>query len=262
MNSVLRYIVLVLAALSLFACSPARTGVVDGALTTNLTPGMSVRANAPLAMADNGRIWISQKNPDDFMNEALVAFDYAVYTEPGISPADRFAYAAIIHLEDPKSWTFVPQGAALPGSFGGIQPFGPASYGGTMHTLCVAGTGDWASDLLAANGANPPEFWLAKRWVFNLNNEGRVLAEYREPWPSILEKPGKEVPLWQEKSIAYLRDFEQRATGAFSISAAQGAFSEKPLSGRWQKAQVRPDVVRLVGDIHRQYNDGGEDNWD
>lgn len=261
-----RYFALALACVSLFACSPARTGVVDGALTTNLTPAATVRANAPFALADSGRVWVSQENSDDFINPAPMSFDYAVYTEPGVSPASRFAYAAIIWLEDPKAWTFEPQGGKLPGSFGGVKPFGPAGLNGTMYTLCVPGAQeeakDWAGELLVANGTAIPEFWLAKRWVFDLYNDGRVMAEYREPWPDWLEKPGDEVTLVRQKEVEYLRDFEKRAVEVFSVEAAQGEFAVAPASGQWQKPAERPNITRLVGDVRRQYNDGGDNDWD
>lgn len=262
MKALLRHASLVLTCAMLFACSPARTGVIDGSLTTNLIPSATVRANAPFVLADNGRIWVSQENFDDIMNPAPMSFDYAVYTEPGVSPASRFAYAAIIWLEDPKAWTFIPQGAKLPGSFGNVRPSGPPELGGTMHTLCVPNTGDWAGEFLAANGTAVPEFWLAKRWVFDLHNDGRVLAEYREPWPDWLEKPGDDLMLLRQRDVDYLLDFGKRAMDVFTVTAERGEFPGAPSSGQWQTPSVRPDVVRLVGDVRRQYHDGGDHDWD
>ncbi|MDL2210174.1 hypothetical protein LJC26_05165, partial [Desulfovibrio sp. OttesenSCG-928-O18] len=118
MRSFTRVLCLVCAVVLLGACSPARTGVVDGTLTTNLRPAINIKANSPFALADSGRVWAFPLS-EEMTRGNSATFDFAVYTDKSASPAGRLAYAAIIRLEDDTNWVFVPQGHKLPGMFGG-----------------------------------------------------------------------------------------------------------------------------------------------
>lgn len=263
MKPSIRFVLLAAASLSLFACSPARTGVVNGALTTNLLPPVTIQANAPFALADSGRVWASPRVADDVTADADMSVDYAVYTDPSAPLSARFAYAAIIRFDDPAAWAFVPQGAKLPGSFGQVKPSGPPALEGTMSTLRVPSVGDWAAELLAANGAAVPEQWLAARWIYNLDSGGRAMAEYREPWPEGLEAPDGGIMPLRDRDAEFLRAFENRAAAVFSVDSARGDFSGAPrLTNQWQKPADAPDVVRLVGDIRREYHDDSSGDWD
>lgn len=244
----------------LVACSPARTGVVDGTLTTNMRPAMEISANTPFVLADSGRVW-TQPRTDMMTPVANASFDYAVYTDPAVSPAQRMAYAAIIRLEDRTHWMFLPQGASLPGAFGGRKASPLLGREGDVQNLCVVSEGDWTSDLLTANGTTPPAMWLAKRWVFALDQEVRAMAEYREPWPEGLEKPEVNIALLRDKDAQYIRAFEQRALEVFNFTADSGCFSSSPpLVGKWVVPRKSPDVATLAGEIKYLENGNGDNS--
>lgn len=238
-------------ALLFAACSPLQTGVVNGALTTNQRPAISIIPNAPFTLADSGRVWVSPRT-DSTPGLTDCSFDYAVYTDPASTPAEKLAYAAIIRLEDGHGWNFVPQGKKLPGSFGSRKKVEPPVREGFAYTLQIPATGDWAGELLAANDMTPPEVWLAKRWLFSLDKGLRAFAEYREPWPANLDVPGGDDFLISSDAAAYLRGFDERAAKAFSFEALAGDFgSSSPESSSWKKPPTVPDVARIAGDIRR-----------
>lgn len=254
------------ASLLLAACSPARTGVVNGTLTTNVRPAVSISANAPFVLADSGRLWLSPVT-NAVPGLADASFDYAVYTDPSVSPASRFAYAAIIRLQDMETWNFTPQ-RSLPGAFGAKQRTARIAHGGFMYTLHVpsghadaALGGDWASDLLAANGVTPPSAWIAKRWVYDVDRGARAIAEYREPWPADLDVPEEDLLLVGSEDLEFLRDFERRALAAFSMTADIGDFPGIPETRTaWKRPASLPDAVRLAGDIvYAVSHDAGTD---
>lgn len=244
-----------LASLFLAACTGAKTGVLpDGALTTNQRPAISIKANAPFALVDAGRVWASPKT-DMLPGSTNASFDYAVYAEPASSPASAFAYAAILKLTDNENWEFMPQSNNLPGVFGGRK--GEAGMrSGYSYTLHVPASDDWASELLAANGVAVPQAWIGKRWLFSLDTDVRALAEYREPWPAGLAMPeGADVVLLDEGQAAFLRDFERRAVAVFSFTPAPGDFkSAAPRVSAWNKAPVLPNIEKLMGDIIHKDN--------
>lgn len=251
-------ITIALASLLLAACTGAKTGVLpDGTLTTNLRPAISIKAKAPFALADSGRVWAFPKT-DMLPGSTDASFDYAVYADPSSSPASAFAYAGILRLSDNDSWEFVPQGNGLPGVFGARK--GEASVGsGFVYTLYVPTRNDWASELLAANGVVVPQAWIAKRWLFSLDKDVRALAEYREPWPDGLDMPeGSDVILLDESQATFLRDFERRAVAAFSFSTAPGDFGDAvPPASAWKKSPVLFNVEKLMGDVI--HKDSGND---
>lgn len=240
-----------LASLMLAACSPLQTGVVNETLTTNERPSISITPNAPFTLADSGRIWVSPKT-DSAIGLLDATFDYAVYTDPASAPPERFAYAAIIRLENDRTWNFVPQGRKLPGSFGSRKKVDPPVREGFVYTLRVPTAGDWASDLLDANGMTPPEAWLAKRWLFSLDKGFRAVAEYREPWPAHIDVPGDDDFLLSRNAAAYLKEFDARAAKVFAFEALAGDFSgASPARPSWKRPATVPDVARIAGDIRR-----------
>ena len=68
---------LLLSVMALAACSPARTGVINGTLTTTYKPGLTISAEKPLALASSGRVWSGIKG-DDIATISSAMFDYAL----------------------------------------------------------------------------------------------------------------------------------------------------------------------------------------
>lgn len=236
------------ASLLFAACSAGRTGVVGGVLTTNQRPAISIAVKAPFTLADCGRVWASPRTME-VPGSVTASFDYAVYTDGTVSPAAKIAYAAIIRLEDAERWNFVPQGNTLPGSFGVRQGAGPVDRAGALYTLHVPAAGDWASELLAANGTAVPHAWIAKRWLFSLDKGTRAMAEYREPWPADLDVPQTDLMLLSASNAEFLKAFETRALAVFSFDTAVGDFSGPAPTSGWHASPVPPDVKNLSGDV-------------
>lgn len=257
-----RSTLLLLSVLALAACSPARTGVIGGTLTTTYRPGLAITAEKPLELTSSGRVWAGIKG-DDIASISSAMFDYALYTDPAVSPVEKFAYAAFIRLEDKGSWMFQPQGHGIPGQFGAVKPVLPKEREGKMYTLHVPSANDWASDLLRENGHTPPETWLVKRWIFSLDSDSRAMAEYREPWPEYLEAPSSDIMLLRDSHADYLRNFEKRAVAAFVFEPTQGDFSGVAQAApAWKTPRVDPDLIRLVGDIIRITHGDDASGWD
>ena len=257
MKIVMRLILLLAASLLVAACSPARTGVSGNALTTNLSPGIAIEPQSPLQLVDSGRMWVSPKT-NLLPGAATASYDYALFADPSIAPSSAFAYGAIIRLENKDRWEFVPQGKTLPDSFGGREKITDAGREGFLYTLHVPSAGDWASELLIANGKSAPEAWVAKRWLFSLDSATRALAEYREPWPAGLDVPDSDILLLHSEQVEFLRAFGQRARAAFRFSPESRAFAGTPPSATWAASPVHPDVSRLAGDV-LAVEHGGDD---
>ncbi|GHV54102.1 hypothetical protein FACS1894206_06150 [Deltaproteobacteria bacterium] len=258
----IRNISLLLAASLLAACSPARTGVIDGRLTTNLKPAIGIKAGAPFAVAANGRLWVNQHG-QEITADVLVSVDYAFYTDKAVSPSSCFAYAAIMRLDSAPYWVFVPQGHPLRGMFGVRKKLDPPVREGSVYSLRVAGADDWASNVLLANGHEAPEAWLAKRWVFSVSDGVRAMAEYREPWPKDMTVPEGNTGLVGDREIAYLRDFDNRAN-VFRFDAERGDFSEVKASvgqSAWKMPETVLDVEKIVGEVI-QSRPGGDSSFD
>lgn len=246
------------ACITLAACSPARTGVIGGTLTTNLRPAIGISVGKPFILADSGRVWAMPKSNLQ-TNFANASFDYAVYTDPSVSPANRFAYAAIIRLTDKEHWTFQPE-TVIPGVFGRTTVPAVRGREGKGFTVRVERAGDWAGELLALNGARGPSVWLAKRWVFVLDTDARAIAEYREPWPEGLEAPERGIMLLRDSDAEYLRGFEKRAEAVFSFGTDPGDFTGAPPAAKWNHPREEPDVAALAGEVMYLENgdsDGG-----
>ena len=259
MKTNFRILVVLAMSLSLVACFSARTGVVNGTLTTNVRPVVSIKANAPFVLADSGRL-LPFPETDELPGLADASFDYAVYTDPSVSPASRFAYAAIIRMDDMETWNFTSQ-RMLPGAFGARQRVAHIGHGGFVYTLHVPSVGDWGSDLLAANGTTPPTAWIAKRWVYDIDKGARAIAEYREPWPVNIDVPEAEILLIGDGGTKFLQDFERRALTVFSVAAELGDFSGvQQVQSSWTKASSLPNITRLAGDVLRMgARDSGTD---
>jgi len=245
------------ASLLVAACSPARTGVVNSTLTTNQRPAISIEPQPPLRLADSGRVWVSPKT-NLLPGAATASFDYALYTDPAVSTASVMAYGAIIRLEDRDRWMFSPQGKALPGSFGVGKKIEGMGREGSLYTLHVPSAGDWASELLTANGKPVPEAWIAKRWLFSLDSELRGLAEYREPWPADLDVPTSDIMLLRPEHADFLREFDRRAYAAFRLGPESHEFFSPPPSAIWIASPIHPDVARLAGEILAIENSGSD----
>ena len=257
MKNTIRLFTLIAAMSLVVACSPARTGVVNNTLSTNQRPSISITPQSPLQLADSGRVWVSPKT-DLTPGMTTASFDYAVYANPSDSDPVVMAYGAIIRLENPEAWHFVPQGKTLPDSFGPREKLVGVGREGFLYTLYVPHSGDWASELLVANGKNVPEAWIAKRWLFSLESGVRALAEYREPWPADLSVPASDIMLIGDANRAFLREFDRRAESAFILTPDAQEFSAPPASALWRSSPIPPDVARLAGEVLQNDRSGGE----
>lgn len=262
MRRVSQAVALLFAATCFAACSPARTGVIGSTLTTNERTAISITANPPLTLADAGKVWAVPKS-NMMTTFGNASFDYAIYTEKGVSPATRMACAAIIRLTDKERWAFQPQ-TNIPGTFGRETVPDYDGRDGRGYTLRVTAAGDWVSDVLAVNGTTPPQTWLAKRWVFVLEQNVRAIAEYREAWPENLEAPGgRDVTLLRDRDVEALRAFENRAEKAFRFSADEGIFTGAPQASTWVMPRTDPDVAALAGEVmYLEFHGSGNSGLD
>ena len=235
------------------ACSPARTGVSGSTLTMNTTPGIRITAAAPFSPTDHGSLWVTPRT-DSMTDSPLASFTYAVYANS--AQPDAVAYAAIVTLSDAVNWGFTPQPQKLPFSFGPLHPVAEHGLFGSVQNLCIPASSDWASEFLQAKGAKTPGAWLAQRWVYDLGQGIRAIAEYREPKPDWLDASSRDILLVDEKDLTALREFQKRATVVFTASPLSGdniiqpVLVERPI----------PDVATLAGEITR--TDRGGDSLD
>ena len=230
------------ATLLLAACSPARTGLSGSTLGMNTNPGIAVSVSPTCIPTENGRLWASATT-DDLVNSPLISFSYVFYRD-----ADRpeaVLYTAIATLQDVGTWNFVPQPSRIPHTFGPVTRIADASLFGTVRNLCIPADSDWASLTMAEQGKNMPKEWLARRWVYSLDESTRAMAEYREPKPDWLETGSKGILLISEKNSDYLREFEKRANAAFSFAKTHTGSNE----GLPSMNGPIPDVADLAGEI-------------
>ncbi|MDL2272470.1 DUF4851 domain-containing protein [Desulfovibrio sp. OttesenSCG-928-I05] len=231
---------------ALCACSPARTGTVGNTLTTNTRPQISMTANTPLQRADSGTLWVAAKNSGHSMNPPMVEFSYALFADSAASqggPVTVSAHALLMRLPDSRLWRFSPD------SWPQFQtlPFGASASGDLLwpaRLLRVPAEGDWISEMWKTNGREVPEFWLAKRWADTLGETAKGIMEYREPWPDGLD----ETMMFGE-SAELVAAFIKRADAAFSMDMSYTGLPETVPAAAMTRPAMRPDTLRLVGDI-------------
>lgn len=255
---------LIAALAALVSCSAdaARTGIIGNTLTTNVKPYVAVTADSSFTLLGGGRLPLAART-DIMTDEASVAFHYALFAaDAGSGPERRFAYAAIARLEEARAWRFQPGIVAAPGTFSENVPGpGPAFAEGEWYgiLLRVMPENDWPSDVLRENGQPLPVSWLAARWVTNLNNEARVVIEYREPWPERYGQRALGDPsLFSDDARAYFDAFAARAKASFTVTRDRGDFKAAGVTPAPSPAlpRTRPDVARLVGEVVSAGNDG------
>ncbi len=256
MLAYLRLFLLVSSLAVLAACAPLQTGVTGNTLTTNKTPTVSVTAEPPMTLAGHGRLWVPAGS-DEMGIAPLASFDYAIYADTNSGPVPRFAYAAIVRLSDDNNWYFEPQSWKLPGSFSLNSDPGPIGLAWTTQLLSVPGAGDWATEVWKANKRQTPETWLAKRWIASMDDDLRVLMEYREPWPQCLHAYDHDTPLIGGKEGDCLRQFNARADKVFHVSGEPADLNAAsvPPAGLVMPSTT-PDTERLVGKV--KYIDRGQ----
>ncbi len=241
------------------ACSPIRTGVTGNTLTSNAAPAVSVTANPPLTMAGHGRLWITPEG-DVMGSTALASFDYAIYADTASGPVPRFAYAAIARLTDRDNWHFEPQSWKQAGALSMHRAeIAPVGLAWTAQTLLVPSANDWPSDVWRTNKRDVPETWLVKRWIASLDDDMRLVAEYREALPQCLEAVSPDLVLMSGKESDCLSAFNQRAEKVFSVrpEATDLNAAPAPASNLALPASA-PNTANLMGKVQRvDKGDGG-----
>lgn len=240
---------LLLAACLLTACTPARTGVIGNTLTTNVKPEISITGQDPLVIRASGRL-----RPNSGMattsDSADFTFDYAFFTESNAEK--RFAYAAIVRIDNEGQWLFQPP-ARFDGAFG-VSERMVGGFQWSIQLLRVSSDKDWASGVWSdVNGGAPasetPEFWLAKRWITHLNSATRAVMEYREPWPGNLAVLGQDTVLVSDSAAAILQQFDARAEAAFLVEKKRGEFDKNAPQPQATKPRIPINIAKLVGTI-------------
>ncbi|SBV94946.1 exported hypothetical protein [uncultured delta proteobacterium] len=240
---------LLLAACILTACTPARTGVIGNTLTTNVKPEISITGQAPLTIQASGRL-----RPNSGMatisDSADFTFDYAFFMAN--TAEQRFAYAAIVRIDNEGRWLFQP-----PARFDGAFAVNDRIIGGfqwSIQLLRVSSDKDWGSAVWSdVNGGAPasgmPEFWLAKRWITHLNSTTRAVMEYREPWPGNLAVLGADTVIVSDSTAAILQQFDARADAAFLVEKKRGEFDTNTPQPQTSKPRVPVNMAKLVGTV-------------
>lgn len=240
---------LLLAACLLTACTPARTGVIGNTLTTNVKPEISITGQAPLAVRASGRL-----RPNSGMgaisDSADFTFDYAFFADNNAE--QRFAYAAIVRIDNERRWLFQP-----PARFDGAFAVSDRIVGGfqwSIQLLRISSDKDWASDVWKsldgdAPASGEPEFWLAKRWITHLNDTTRALMEYREPWPGNVAVLGEDTVLLSDSAAATLQQFDARAETAFLVEKKRGEFDANTPQPKAAKPRVPVNIAAMAGTV-------------
>ena len=246
MSPFFRNMCLLFAAVLPAACSEARTEVVGNTLATNVKPYISITGAAPLVVQGHGRLWPLVAT-DTTSAGATASFDYALYADTDNGPVTRYAYAAITRLSQPKGWRFTPQSSRFDGAFSVSN-----RSGWNEQLLRVPREGDWSSDIWKSNGRAVPEYWLAKRVVTNMTDAVRVVMEYREPWPDVIDVVSLDIVSLRGAGAEELRAFIARADAAFVVEKKKGAFTSgvrAPQATLVVTQTQIPDYPKLVGAV-------------
>jgi hypothetical protein len=235
---------LLLAACLLTACTPARTGVIGNTLTTNVKPAISITGQSGLTIQTHGRMR-PNSGTTTTSTTADLTLDYAVFTDA--TDVKRFAYAAIVRIDNEKQWNFQP-----PTAFDDAFIVSDSAQGGfqwSMQLLRVASDKDWASGVWADTGRDVPEFWLVKRWVAHCNSTTRAIMEYREPWPEGLSLMASKTLILSDSAAALLQNFTARADAAFLVEKKSGEFDTNTPQSKATTPRIPMNIPKTVGTI-------------
>lgn len=238
---------LLLAACLITACTPARTGVIGNTLTTNIKPEISITGLSPLILRASGRL-----RPNSGMasttDSADFTVDYAVFTDKDADT--RFAYAAIVRIDNEGRWFFHP-----PAPFDEAFAVSDRMIGGfswSTQMLRLSSGKDWASGVredLEGVSSGTPEFWLAKRWVAHLTDTARAVMEYREPWPEAVQVMGTNTVVLSDSAAAFLQQFDARADAAFLVEKKRGEFDKNTPQPKTAKPRIPVNVAAMAGTV-------------
>ena len=241
----------VLLLLLLAACTPARTGVVDGSLASTLYPPISVEVDSSLVLHGHGREWVTLAT-NLLTTRPLGSFDYAVYSGGGAEgPVTRHAHVIFLRPENTWTWVFVPESQ---GMLGALYYRQTAMDGMTVteQIMPVSAKGDWLSALWRANGREVPERWLARRFSATPDRALRVVAEYREPWPACLPEDAASRLLVPGEC---LEDFLQNSGDIFTfIRSVRDADAIVSAPSGLKTPEISPNTRKLAGEL-REAND-------
>ncbi len=249
---------LLLPALLLAACSPARTGLIGNTLTTNVRPLISITAQPPLTPLAHGRLHASGYGPAKNDPVAL-SFDFALFADPEVeartgsaepgAAVERFSLAAILRITE-QSLQFQPKGQKAYNAFS-ISKVRLNGIDWTEELLRISSGGDWAAAVWRENGRAVPEFWLTKRWTAHLADRTIAVMEYREAWPACLAPISRDVLIQNDPGGTCLQDFLNRADAAFRADRSGGDFKGEvktpPSSLRLPREM--PDITAMAGEL-------------
>jgi len=241
------YVVVSLALVSGAGCAPPLTPVNGNTLYHDAYPNISVSAKAPLQLLDAGKEWSSLQS-DSLTLQPLASFTYALYSATTQGPVTVHAHALIVQPTDINRWLFLLDNYKLLNSLH-YSEIARGGHGWNVQLLRVPSEQDWASGMWQANQRSVPEVWLAKRFFATPDKATRVVAEYREPWPSCLKL---EAPDLTGTPAECLAGFLQRADAAFSLNetpipAAPGNPPKLP-----NKSAIAPDLAAMAGKVEME----------
>jgi len=239
---------LLLAACLFTACTPARTGIIGNTLTTNVKPAISITGQNGLTIQAHGRMR-PNSGTTTTATTADLTFDYAVFTDA--NNAGRFAYAAIVRIDNDKQWNFQPQ-VTFDNAFI-VTSSAKGGFEWSMQMLRVASDKDWASEVWTDMGGDTPEFWLVQRWVAHCNSTTRAVMEYREPWPEGLSLMTSKTLILSDTAATILQHFTDRADAAFLVEKKLGEFDANAPRLKTITPHTPVNIPKMVGtliDLH------------
>jgi len=248
MHSFFRSARVLAATLLLAACTPARTGVINNTLTTNVKPEISITGMAPFSVRNHGRMLV-ESGPPSGEGTASLAVDYAFFADK--DHMDRLAYAAIVRITNDTFWYFQPPAKFDEAFSESRQPLG--GYQWSEQLLRIAPEKDWASGAWEDQGGSVPEFWLVKRWVTHLNKSVRAVMEYREPWPAAMRVFSGAIIVSDDANTA-LQEFLGRADTAFAVEKKRGEFDNNSPRTTTAKSRIPLNVAKTIGTVIQSNN--------
>ena len=247
---VLPFLLLYLAA----GCTPAALPVNGNTLYHDAYPKIAVSANAPLQLRSAGKEWSSLES-DTLMAQPLASFTYALYATTAEGLVTAHAHTMIVQPTNAERWIFLLEGHKLFNSLH-YSEISRGGHGWTVQLMCIPSENDWVSGTWQANNRSVPELWLAKRFSGTPYKSTRVVAEYREAWPSCLNPEARDLFGTTAECLA---GFHQRADAAFSLN--ETPLPEAPgnaphLPG---KSLISPDLAALAGRVERDDHSSDKD---
>ena len=194
-------------------CTPAALPVNGNTLYHDTYPKITVSANAPLQLLSAGKEWGTLVSNSLTLNP-LASCTYALYSATAEGPVTSHAHALVVQTTDTRLWFFHLEGYKLLNSLH-YSETARGGHGWSVQLLRVPSENDWMSGVWQANNRSVPEVWLAKRFSATPQKATRVVAEYREAWPSCLSHEARDLTGTAAECLA---GFHQRADAAFSLN--------------------------------------------